>query len=34
VHGGDPNDSFDVVSPSLPGFGFSVPLNTPNIGAR
>ena len=22
-HGGDPNDSFDVVIPSLPGFGFS-----------
>ena len=22
-HGGDPNDSFDVVAPSLPGFGFS-----------
>ncbi|HLL53906.1 MAG TPA: epoxide hydrolase [Myxococcaceae bacterium] len=24
--GGDPNDSFDVVVPSLPGFGFSTPL--------
>ena len=22
-HGGDPGDSFDVVAPSLPGFGFS-----------
>jgi microsomal epoxide hydrolase len=22
-HGGDPNDSFDVVAPSLPGYGFS-----------
>ena len=22
-HGGDPDDSFDVVAPSLPGFGFS-----------
>lgn len=26
AHGGDPNDSFDVVLPSLPGFGFSTPL--------
>jgi pimeloyl-ACP methyl ester carboxylesterase len=25
-HGGDPADAFDVVVPSLPGFGFSVPL--------
>ena len=24
-HGGDPNDSFDVVAPSLPGFAFSDP---------
>lgn len=24
--GGDPNDAFDVVVPSLPGFGFSTPL--------
>ncbi len=23
AHGGDPEDSFDVVAPSLPGFGFS-----------
>jgi len=23
AHGGDPDDSFDVVAPSLPGFGFS-----------
>ena len=22
-HGGDPNDSFDVILPSLPGYGFS-----------
>lgn len=22
-HGGDPADSFDVIVPSLPGFGFS-----------
>ena len=25
AHGGDPADAFDVVAPSLPGFGFSVP---------
>ena len=25
-HGGDPNDSFDVVLISLPGYGFSTPL--------
>lgn len=26
AHGGDPADAFDVVVPSLPGFGFSVPI--------
>jgi pimeloyl-ACP methyl ester carboxylesterase len=26
AHGGDPANSFDVVIPSLPGFGFSMPL--------
>ncbi len=31
AHGGDPADSFDVVVPSLPGFGFSTPLTTPGI---
>jgi epoxide hydrolase len=25
AHGGDPTDAFDVVAPSLPGFGFSLP---------
>ncbi len=25
AHGGDPSDAFDVVAPSLPGFGFSDP---------
>jgi hypothetical protein len=25
-HGGDPEDAFDLVIPSLPGFGFSVPV--------
>jgi len=29
--GGDPADSFDVVVPSLPGYGFSVPLTTTGI---
>ena len=29
--GGDANDAFDVVVPSLPGFGFSTPLATPGI---
>jgi pimeloyl-ACP methyl ester carboxylesterase len=29
--GGDPNDAFDVVVPSLPGFGFSTPLTVPGI---
>ena len=26
-HGGNPEDAFDVIVPSLPGFGFSSPLN-------
>jgi pimeloyl-ACP methyl ester carboxylesterase len=26
AHGGDPSDSFDLVIPSLPGFGYSMPL--------
>jgi hypothetical protein len=26
AHGGDPADAFDVVIPSLPGYGFSTPL--------
>jgi len=29
--GGDPKDSFDVVVPSLPGYGFSTPLTTTGI---
>lgn len=28
AYGGDPADSFDVIVPSLPGFGFSTPLTT------
>jgi pimeloyl-ACP methyl ester carboxylesterase len=29
THGGDPADAFHVVVPSLPGFGFSMPLHEP-----
>jgi pimeloyl-ACP methyl ester carboxylesterase len=29
--GGDPQDAFDVVVPSLPGFGFSTPLTRPGV---
>ena len=29
AHGGDPRDSFDVVVPSIPGFGWSIPLRAP-----
>lgn len=32
--GGDPQDAFDVVVPSLPGFGFSTPLTTTGIAIR
>jgi pimeloyl-ACP methyl ester carboxylesterase len=31
AHGGDASDSFDVIVPSLPGFGFSVPLTTTGV---
>jgi pimeloyl-ACP methyl ester carboxylesterase len=33
-HGGDPADAFDVVAPSLPGFGFSAPLSEPGWGVE
>jgi pimeloyl-ACP methyl ester carboxylesterase len=33
-HGGDPADAFHVVIPSLPGFGFSVPLHEAGWDAR
>jgi pimeloyl-ACP methyl ester carboxylesterase len=29
AHGGDPTDSFHVVAPSIPGFGFSIPVEEP-----
>lgn len=31
AHGGDPDDAFDVVIPSLPGYAFSTPLRTTGI---
>ncbi len=31
AYGGDPADSFDVVVPSLPGFGFSTPLTKTGV---
>lgn len=31
AHGGDPADAFDVVVPSLPGYGFSTPLETTGL---
>jgi pimeloyl-ACP methyl ester carboxylesterase len=32
AHGGDPADAYDVIVPSLPGFGFSTPLRAAGIG--
>ena len=29
AHGGDPADAFHLVAPSLPGFGFSIPVREP-----
>jgi epoxide hydrolase len=34
AYGGDPADAFDVVVPSLPGYGFSEQPTTPGIGPR
>jgi pimeloyl-ACP methyl ester carboxylesterase len=35
AYGGSPTDSFDVIVPSLPGFGFSVPMQQTGVdGAR
>ena len=33
AHGGDPRDAFDVIVPSLPGYGFSTPLTQQGITA-
>lgn len=32
AHGGDPEDAFDVIVPSLPGFAFSGPLPRTGVG--
>ncbi|MEQ4205439.1 epoxide hydrolase family protein [Actinopolymorpha sp. B9G3] len=34
AHGGDPADAFHVVAPSVPGFGFSIPLAEPGWNHR
>jgi pimeloyl-ACP methyl ester carboxylesterase len=31
AHGGDPADAFDVIVPSLPGYGFSTPLRKTGV---
>jgi pimeloyl-ACP methyl ester carboxylesterase len=33
-HGGDPADAFDVVAPSMPGYGFSEAARTPGMDAE
>src|SRR5438094_2167105 len=33
-HGGDPADAFDVVAPSMPGYGFSDRPRTPGMDAE
>ena len=33
-HGGDASDAFDVIVPSLPGYGFSTPMRRGGIGAK
>lgn len=34
THGGDPADAFEVVVPSLPGYGFSTPLTRTGVTVR
>jgi pimeloyl-ACP methyl ester carboxylesterase len=34
AHGGRAEDAFDVVAPSLPGFGFSTPVTQPGWGIK
>lgn len=34
AHGGDPADAFDVIVPSLPGYGFSSPLRRRGLNIR
>jgi pimeloyl-ACP methyl ester carboxylesterase len=31
AHGGDPDDAFDVIVPSLPGYGFSSPISRADL---
>jgi hypothetical protein len=31
AHGGDPGDAFDLVVPSIPGYGFSGPTLRPGV---
>src|SRR5262249_30251188 len=33
-HGGDPADAFDVIAPSMPGYGFSDHARTPGMDAE
>jgi pimeloyl-ACP methyl ester carboxylesterase len=34
AHGGDPADAFDVIVPSIPGYGFSTPMRPGGISAK
>jgi pimeloyl-ACP methyl ester carboxylesterase len=34
AHGGDPADAFDVIVPSIPGYGFSTPMRRGGISAK
>jgi pimeloyl-ACP methyl ester carboxylesterase len=34
AHGGDPSDGFDVVIPSMPGYGFSGKPTGHRVGSR
>ena len=34
AHGGDPNDAFHVIAPSIPGYGFSQAPRQPGFDAR
>jgi pimeloyl-ACP methyl ester carboxylesterase len=34
AHGGDPADAFDVIVPSIPGYGFSTPMRSGGVSAQ
>ena len=34
AHGGDPADAFDVIVPSIPGYGFSTPMRRGGVSAK